>query len=61
MTLMTWCGVLGVGWVVIACTSAIVWERTAAAQTVVETQTGADEPPRHPTQREVSNQEMRKV
>jgi hypothetical protein len=30
MTLMTWCGVLAVGWVVVACTGAIVWERTQA-------------------------------
>src|SRR5215467_3763915 len=29
MTLMTWCGVIATGWVVIACTSAIIWERIA--------------------------------
>jgi hypothetical protein len=29
MTLMTWCGVIATCWVVIACTSAIIWERIA--------------------------------
>jgi hypothetical protein len=29
MTLMTWCGVIATGWVAIACTSAIIWERIA--------------------------------
>ena len=38
MTLMTWCGVIGVGWVVTACAGAIVWERTAPMHTVVESQ-----------------------
>jgi hypothetical protein len=32
MTLMTWCGVIATGWVVIACTSAIIWERNAPAE-----------------------------
>jgi hypothetical protein len=32
MTLMTWCGVIATGWVVIACTSAILWERNAPAE-----------------------------
>ena len=32
MTLMTWCGVIATGWVVIACTGAIIWERYAPAQ-----------------------------
>jgi uncharacterized BrkB/YihY/UPF0761 family membrane protein len=31
MTLMTWCGVLATGWVVIACAGAVVWERHALA------------------------------
>jgi hypothetical protein len=30
MTLMTWCGVIATGWVLIACASAIIWERSAA-------------------------------
>ena len=29
MTLMTWCGFLATGWVAVACTGAIVWERNA--------------------------------
>jgi len=32
MTLMTWCGVLATGWVVIACAGAIVYERRAPAR-----------------------------
>jgi hypothetical protein len=32
MTLMTWCGIIATGWVVIACTSAIIWERNAPAE-----------------------------
>lgn len=32
MTLMAWCGVIATGWVVIACTSAIIWERIAPAE-----------------------------
>ena len=39
MTLMTWCGVIGVGWVVTACASAIVWEHSAPADTVIDSQT----------------------
>jgi hypothetical protein len=41
LTLMTWCGVLGIGWVVTACTGAVIWERRAPADTVIATQ--ADE------------------
>jgi hypothetical protein len=32
MTLMTWCGIIATGWVVIACTSAIIWERNAPGE-----------------------------
>lgn len=39
MALMTWCGVIGTGWVVTACVGAILWERTAPAETVIELQT----------------------
>jgi hypothetical protein len=45
MTLMTWCGVVATAWVVIACVGAIVWERSAPAETVVESQTAVPEPP----------------
>ena len=38
MTLMTWCGVMGFGWVVTACAGAVLWERTAPSSTVVESQ-----------------------
>jgi len=39
MALMSWCGVIGVGWVVTACASAVAWERIAPPETVVESQT----------------------
>ena len=35
MALMTWCGVLGFGWVVIACFSGVLWERSAPPATAV--------------------------
>src|SRR3954454_19217192 len=39
MTLMTWCGVVGVGWVVAACAGAVFWERHADTAVVVMAQT----------------------
>lgn len=36
MTLMTWCGVLATGWVVIGCMGAVIWERNAPAEIVIE-------------------------
>jgi hypothetical protein len=39
MALMTWCGVLGTGWVITACVGAVLWERTAPTETVIEAQT----------------------
>ena len=39
MTMMTWCWVIGIGWVVTACVSAVLWERTAPSDTVIESQT----------------------
>ena len=39
MTLMTWCGVVGFGWVVTACVGAVLWERTAPSETVIESET----------------------
>jgi hypothetical protein len=44
MTMMTWCGVLGFGWVVSACTGAVIWERHAPVAMVVETQLDPTEP-----------------
>ena len=39
MTLIMWCGVIGFGWVVTACVGAVLWERTAPPETVIESQT----------------------
>jgi len=39
MALMTWCGVLGTGWVITACVGAVLWERTAPTNTVLRAQT----------------------
>jgi hypothetical protein len=38
MALLTWCGAIGTGWVVTACVGAVLWERTAPSETVVEAQ-----------------------
>ena len=38
MALMTWCGVLGFGWVITACFSAVLWERSAPIAVVVAAQ-----------------------
>ena len=63
MTLMTWCGVVGVGWVVAACAGAVFWERHASAAVVALAQTEHGSPsaawwkprrwnfPRHDTER----------
>ena len=42
MALMTWCGVIGIGWVVTACVSAVLWERNAPETTVIEAQLADD-------------------
>lgn len=39
MALLTWCGVIGTGWILTACVGAILWERQAPAATVIESQT----------------------
>ncbi len=39
MALITWCLVLGTGWVITACVGAVLWERFAPTETVVEAQT----------------------
>ena len=39
MALLTWCGVIGTGWVVTACVGASLWERNAPSETVIESQT----------------------
>ena len=35
MAIMTWCTVLGTGWVITACVGAVLWERTAPTDTVL--------------------------
>jgi hypothetical protein len=39
MAIMTWCGVLGTAWVITACVGAVLWERTAPTETVLQAQT----------------------
>jgi hypothetical protein len=39
MALMMWCMVMGIGWIVTACVGAVLWERTAPSETVIESQT----------------------
>ena len=39
MALITWCMVMGIGWVVTACVGAVLWERAAPSETVIESQT----------------------
>lgn len=39
MAIMTWCAVLGTAWVITACVGAVLWERTAPTDTVLEAQT----------------------
>lgn len=39
MAIMTWCGVVGTGWVITACVGAVLWERTAPTDTVLAAQT----------------------
>jgi hypothetical protein len=35
MAIMTWCGVIGIGWVATACVGAVLWERSPPAATVI--------------------------
>jgi hypothetical protein len=39
MAIITWCGVIGISWVVTACLGAVLWERSAPASTVVAVET----------------------
>jgi hypothetical protein len=43
MTLMTWCGVMGIVWVVVACAGAVIWERNAPADVVIDAQSAGVE------------------
>ena len=38
IAIMTWCGVIGIGWVATACVGAVLWERSAPAETVIAAQ-----------------------
>lgn len=38
MAILTWCGAVGTGWVITACVGAVLWERTAPTETVLESQ-----------------------
>lgn len=38
MALLIWCGVVGAGWVLTACVGAVLWERNAPSDMVVESQ-----------------------
>ena len=40
MALVTWCLIVGIGWVITACVGAVLWERVAPTDTVVDAQTG---------------------
>ncbi len=42
MAIMTWCTVLGTGWVITACVGAVLWERTAPTDTVLQAQTSGE-------------------
>jgi hypothetical protein len=42
MTMMTWCGVVGTAWVMTACVGAVLWERTAPTETVIESETAPE-------------------
>lgn len=39
MAILTWCGAVGTAWVITACVGAVLWERHAPSDTVVESQT----------------------
>ena len=45
MALVTWCLIIGTGWVITACVGAVLWERVAPADTVVEAQTAEEREP----------------
>lgn len=50
MALLTWCGISGAGWVITACVGAVLWERAAPSQTVIESETDAIDEPALPHQ-----------
>ena len=42
MAIMTGRGVIGIGWVATACVGAVLWERSAPAETVIAAQTDTE-------------------
>jgi hypothetical protein len=42
MAIITWCGVIGIGWVATACVGAVLWERSAPPDTVIAAQTDTE-------------------
>ena len=36
MAIVTWCGIVAIGWVATACLGAVLWERSAPEDTVIE-------------------------
>ncbi len=38
MAILMWCGIVGAAWVVTACAGAVIWERSAPAEMVIDTQ-----------------------
>ena len=48
MALMTTCTIIATLWVVSACMSAVIWERKAPADTVVESQQAGRQPVQQP-------------
>ncbi len=50
MAIVTWCGVIAVGWVATACVGAVLWERSAPVDTVLDDEpaAGAAEPAADP-------------
>jgi hypothetical protein len=41
MALLTWCGVIGTGWVFTACVGAVLWERNAPSDSYTPTESAA--------------------
>ena len=42
MAIITWCGAIAIGWVATACVGAVLWERSAPADTVITAQTDTE-------------------
>ena len=51
MAIITWCGVIGISWVVVACLGAVLWERSAPATTVVAVEVDDQQDPENGNER----------